>query len=332
MKYRQIMVHTSVVASDLIVDYLAEELGIYGAEVTDGVPLTAAELSQMYVDIPAAQGVDDGKAVVSFYVDDETADKDNILKSIDDELARLSEFMDVGDAFARLGGVTSDDDWRSQWLAMNPPFMLSDTIAVDPTGSLGDDELKTYLSECGISEPDVKVIRIVSSGAFGTGEHETTKLCAAALRDYIQDSPKVLDVGCGSGILSIVAGMLGADTVRGIDIDAVCEDSARANAAASDVDVSRISFGTANLLGDEEVTDIDRDYDIVVANILDVVIEQLVQVIGDYMKPDGTFISSGIRAENADKVRKAYSAAGFDIVREDTMGEWVCIVGRPHNA
>jgi ribosomal protein L11 methyltransferase len=214
---------------------------------------------------------------------------------------------------------TEDLDWINNWKKYFTSFTI-DNILIKPTW----EELKE-------EDKDKFLIEIDPGISFGTGKHETTQLCIRELVKYIgEDHPKVLDVGCGSGILSIVALKLGAREVVGTDIDADCMISTRDNMAVNRLDETLGTFYVGNLIDDVELQEKvgTEEYEIVVANILADVIIPMAPVIPARLKKGGYFITSGIIDFKENQVKEAIEAAGLEVVQINHQGEWVNITAR----
>ncbi|WP_312494502.1 50S ribosomal protein L11 methyltransferase, partial [Anaerosporobacter sp.] len=205
MKWTKFALETTTQAVDLVSNML-DELGIEGIEIEDKVPITEEEKKEMFIDILPDLGEDDGKAIVSFYISD-GEDKDSILSSVKEGLVELADFVEVGDMEIAVS-VTEDKDWINNWKQYWKPFRVADDIIIKPTWETLEEKKENDL-----------VIEIDPGTAFGTGSHETTKLCIQGLRKYITDETVLLDVGSGSGILSIIGLKLGAKSALGTDID-----------------------------------------------------------------------------------------------------------------
>ena len=190
------------------------------------------------------------------------------------------------------------------------------------------------------NEEEGKILIEIDPGvSFGTGKHETTQLCIRQLLKYIRGNaeytpeehhPKVLDVGCGSGILSIVALKLGASAVVGTDLDPDCMTSTRENMEVNGLRPELGSFYVGNLIDDTGLQETVGTgvYDIVVANILADVIIPMAPVIPARLKEGGYFITSGIIDFKEQAVREAIEAAGLTVVEVNHQGEWVNITAR----
>ncbi len=319
MKWTRVTVETTTEATDML-SYLLDEYGVEGIEIEDKIPLSEADKQAMYIDILSELPPDDGIAYISCYVD-EQMDVKALCQYIQEQLQEMSTYMHVGDGKISIG-ETDDKDWMNRWKDFFHPFRLEDNIVIQPTWT-----------ETADVKPDDIVIQIDPGTAFGTGSHETTRLCITNLKKYLQadGSSEVLDAGCGSGILSIVAMKLGAKRVYGIDIDELAVQASIENLELNDIPKERYEIVKGDVIGDREFADSVAkigQYDIVVANILADVIIPLSGVIRPFMKADGVFITSGIIDDKEDAVKKALLENGFEIVDIIYLGEWVSIVAR----
>lgn len=302
------------------------DLGIEGVEIEDNIPLSKEDQAEMFIDFLPELPPDDGASHVSFYIEDDGEDHTELLKEVKKGLEELRKIVDVGS-----GIITSDEtedlDWINNWKKFFCSFYIDD-ILIKPTW----EELKP-------EDADKFLIEIDPGVSFGTGKHETTQLCIRQLLKYIRGNesytpenpnPVVLDVGCGSGILSIVALKLGASAVVGTDLDPDCMVSTRDNMEVNHLDENLGTFYVGNLIDDtklqEEVG--TEKYDIVVANILADVIIPMAPVIPARLKSGGYFITSGIIDFKENDVKAALEAAGFEIVEVNHQGEWVGITAR----
>ncbi|MDE6025047.1 MAG: 50S ribosomal protein L11 methyltransferase [Lachnospiraceae bacterium] len=348
MMWTKISIDTSCEAVDLLSAFL-DEKGVEGIMIEDNVPLTDEDKEAMFVDIPLITGEDDGTARVSCFVTseqtDDPASAENVSFDIESlkadiaaELIRLKEFIPVGTMNIETS-VTEDTDWMNNWKKFFKPFRLYDNIVIKPTWEEYNDK-----------NTDDIVVEIDPGIAFGTGSHETTKLCIGQLKKYLKSGDSVFDVGSGSGILSIISSLLGAGFVHGMDIDAVAERAGKENAKLNHIEDDKLVFTCGNLLGENvigkddsysltgaykkqpDISDnpyLNRKYDIVVANILAEVIIPLSAVIGQYIEKDGYYITSGIINEKEEAVKQALLSNGFKIIDTLYMGEWVSIVATP---
>lgn len=264
MIWTKFSIETTTEVVDLLSDFLSEK-GIEGIQIEDNVPLSEDEIKQMFVDIPLQLGEDDGSAKVSCFLDDSfDAAKINELKlEVKAELERLSEFLPVGTGVITVEDTTDDSTWNDKFMENFKPARLYDNIVIMP---VIDDEsdvydtLKAYKNLEGFElRDDDKVIRIKTVTAFGTGTHETTRLCLGAVQQSLkldEDKEKsVFDIGCGSGILSIAACLMGAGYVHGLDIDPQAVKASAINAEASGLSSDRIEFSCGNLLADNRIAE-----------------------------------------------------------------------------
>lgn len=230
----------------------------------------------------------------------------NVVESIKKAVDMLDEYgLDKGRA-AVLVKEVKEEDWANSWKEYYKPFKIGENIIVKP--SWEDYDVK----------PGDVVLELDPGMAFGTGTHETTRMCIELLEKYMLKGSDVFDIGCGSGILSIAASKLGAGKVTGVDIDEVAVKASMENINISRVDNVEVIHG--NLL------DVIKDRaDIIVANIIADVIVKVCEVIPGFLKPRGVFISSGIIKDKAEDVKMALKNNGFNIIEVREMGEWVAI-------
>ena len=318
MKWKKLTLETTSEAVDLISDLL-NDLGIVGIEISDKIPLSEEDRQRMFIDILPDLGEDDGKSLISFYVDEEE-DLSSLEAGLKEGLLELSAYTNIGTARLEVT-ETEDKDWINNWKEFFKPFRVDDTIVIKPTWETLEDA----------NDGDI-IIEIDPGTSFGTGSHETTKLCILGMKEHIKEGVRVLDAGSGSGILSIIAKKLGAKEVLGIDIDENATNSAYENAGVNSLlnNENEITFMTGNLIEDQGIrTQIGKEhYDVVVANILADVIIPLSEVIGENMKQGGIFISSGIIYMKEKDVEQAILKNGFTILKVNRMGDWVSFVAQ----
>lgn len=210
--------------------------------------------------------------------------------------------------------VEDDSQWKDNWKEFFKPKKVGKRIVVKPTWY-------DYEKE----EGDL-VIEIDPGMAFGTGTHETTSLCLRLMEDYMQDGDKVLDVGCGSGILAIAGALLGSPEVLGVEIDPVAVEIAQENLELNGVTgVARAQYG-------DLTKGIDFKAEIVVANLMADLVMMLSADVAKHILPGGKYISSGILVEKRDQVAAVIRDCGFDIVEIREDGMWCAIVATPKEA
>ena len=316
MKWDKYTIETTTEAEDYISSTLAD-LGIEGIEIEDNVPLSESDTSKMFIDILPELPPDQGIGYVSFYLE-AGEDHSEKLKEVAEALEEMRSYVNIGSGKIT-SSETEDIDWMNNWKEFFHSFTIDD-ILIKPTW----EELKE-------EDKDKFLIEIDPGISFGTGKHETTQLCIRQLQKYVEGKhPKVLDVGCGSGILSIVALKLGAREVVGTDLDADCMTSTRDNMQVNHLDLSLGTFYVGNLIDDEELQEKvgTEEYEIVVANILAPVIIAMAPVIPARLKQGGYFITSGIIDFKENEVKEAMEAAGLTVVEINHQGEWVNITAQ----
>ena len=317
MKWKKYTIETTTAAEDFMSSMLMD-LGIEGIEIEDNIPLTKEDQADMFIDFLPELPPDEGKSHVSFYIEDDGTDQSEILKKVKIGLEELRDTVDVGSGMI-LSSETEDLDWINNWKKFFSLFTI-ENILIKPTW----EDVKP-------EDKDKFMIEIDPGISFGTGRHETTQLCIRQLIKYIKDGhPKVLDVGCGSGILSIVALKLGASEVVGTDLDADCMISTHENMKVNHLDEKLGTFYVGNLIDDVDLQKQvgTEEYDIVVANILADVIIPMAPVIPDRLRKGGYFITSGIIDFKEDEVRDAIEKTGLKVIEINHQGEWVNITAQ----
>ncbi|MBM6819791.1 50S ribosomal protein L11 methyltransferase [Clostridium saudiense] len=247
-------------------------------------------------------------AVVKAYF----AEEDNIedvLQYVNERLTELKEMgLDLGEAKVEHEKM-HEEDWANTWKQYYKPSKVGEKIVVKPIW----EEYEAKDGEL--------VVDLDPGMAFGTGTHETTRMCIQALERYVKEESTVFDVGCGSGILAIAAAKLGAKLAVGVDLDPVAVESSIENIGYNNLNNIEILHG--NLV---EV--IDGKADIVVANILAEIICILTDDVKRVLKDGGIFITSGIIHDRVDMVCEKLEATGFEVIEKNRDGEWNCIVAK----
>jgi ribosomal protein L11 methyltransferase len=256
-------------------------------------------------------GTSDGTVVIKAYLssDSSLGEKLSLIKDKINWLKNRDLGVDLGSLDIELTSVR-EEDWSNTWKKYYKPMKVSDRIVIKPSW-------ETYNKKKG------QVILTLDPGmAFGTGTHETTMLCMQAIDQYIRPDHSLIDIGCGTGVLSIGALLLGAKAATAIDLDGNAVEIARKNAQINKV-LDRMTLVHGNLLDE-----IEGSYDIVVANIIADVIIELSQYVTNYIKAGGLFISSGIIHERLDEVIEQIESVGLIIEKVAKMGEWAMVVSR----
>ena len=252
----------------------------------------------------------DGVLMTAYFDIEEAHEVEGFIKSIEKQVADLRAFdLPVADAEVLCKGV-NPQDWENEWKKYFKPFRLGHRMVVKPSWESFD------------VKPGDLVIEIDPGNAFGSGTHETTSLCIEALEKYLSPGFDVIDVGCGSGILSIAAGLLDAKSVLGIDIDGVAVKTAKENVALNGLEhLTQIKQG-------DLIAAIDHPADVVVANIIADVIVMLVDDVTRVMKKDALFIAYGIILNKLSEVEAKLIASDFQIVETIVKGEWAVVVSK----
>lgn len=320
MKYIEISIETTSSGIEAVVTALMN-IGITDTVVED--PRDIEDLMNKkqtydwdYVDDEVVARMKDAPKVTVYLEDTEEnrkriADVEQAAAELK-ELAGSGAFGEKADFGSLAVSCSIDDDaeWKDKWKEYFKPSRISESIVVKPTWEKYD------------NRDGYKVIEIDPGMAFGTGTHETTSLCVKMLEKYLKPGASVLDVGCGSGILSIAAVLLGAEDVLGVDIDPVAVEVASENIALNKAD------GTARAQYGDLTEGVDFQADIVVANLMADLVMMLAKDVKRHMKEDAYFISSGILVEKEVQVVEHLRACGFAVmeVRED--GGWCCIAAK----
>ena len=332
MKWMRFRVRTRTDAEDILISFM-EDIGLYGAQIEDNVPLTAAEKEQMFVDILPEGPADDGTAVLSFFLEENEEGKlvvDDCLLTPEQVrsqmLAKIEEiraFSDLGEGTVTID-ETEDIDWINNWKQYFHQFWIDDVLVIPSW------EKPEPVMENGREKVPALIFHIDPGTAFGTGMHETTQLCIRELRKYITPETVLLDVGTGSGILALLALKLGIKRAVGTDLDPCAIPAIEDNIQANDVDPALFKVILGNLIDDPGVQEQvgEECYDVVLANILPDVLIPLTPQAVRCMKPGAVYITSGILLERAESVKEAMRAAGLQVTGMTEQGEWCCVVGR----
>lgn len=232
--------------------------------------------------------------------DDKTSFKD-IKKEVEDR--------ELGEAIL---SEIDDEDWRNNWKSFYKTIEIGKRIVIKP-------KWEEYENK------DNRIVIELDPGmAFGTGGHETTRLCLEAIEKNLKGNDSVLDMGCGSGILSIASKKLGAGKVLGADYDKKAVEISIENAESEGVDVE---YRYSDLF-----SNIDETYDLIIANIIAEIVVKLVDELDNYLNEDGIFIASGILEEKSHLVEESLVKNNFEILEKNSENEWVVIIARRKNA
>ncbi len=303
----EITIHTTNEASE-IVESILLDYGSTGVAIEDPTTLeenlhddfgTIVELSP--TDYPEV-GV-----IVKGYINELNFD-DETFNRFKDELEQLGKNINIGEFFKIETTTIQDSDWENSWKDYFDILNIGEKFVIVPTWREYENEEDKY------------VINIDPGMAFGTGGHETTSLCIKNLEKYVKPHDNVIDVGCGSGILSIAASYLTDGSLKAVDLDKLAVDVSRENFALNNLE-NRIEVEEASLLTKET-----KKYDVIVANILAHIIELMLEDAYKLLKDGGYFITSGIIKDKKDELLEKMLKQGFKLVEETSDNEWYSFV------
>ena len=240
MKWNKFTLKTRSEVEDIVISTLAD-VGIEGVEIQDKQPLTESDKQQMFVDIMPDIPDDDGIAYLNFYLDVDE-DKEKVLADVRAALAEMQEFLDLGECTIT-ESETEDKDWINNWKQYFKQFYVDDILIIPSW-----EEVKP-------EDRDKMIIHIDPGTAFGTGMHETTQLCIRQLKKYVTKDTELLDVGTGSGILSIIALKLGARHAVGTDLYPCAVPAVEENKEVNGIPVEAFDMMIGNIIDDKEVQD-----------------------------------------------------------------------------
>jgi ribosomal protein L11 methyltransferase len=322
MRWHEITVHTTEEAIEMISNFL-HELGAGGVSIEESGTLNKkrdTSLGQWY-ELPL-NDIPEGRAVIKGYFV-EGSDMDSILINLKGSTEELKDYdIDTGNPTYEVKEV-DDEDWANAWKQYFKPIRISERLTIKPTW-------EEYTPT-----PDELVLELDPGMAFGTGTHATTSLCLRTLEKFVQPGDDVIDVGTGSGILSIAASKLGARHVLAVDLDPVSISSASENIRLNGQE-ERVTVKLSDLLGVLKVSETEASSDlgvtlpvqVVVANILAEIIILFVDDVYEVLKPGGIYIASGIITKKEADVEKALIASRFTIIDRSYDSDWVVITAR----
>ncbi len=310
MEYKSAVISTTSQGIEHISNLLVA-IGVGGFEICDSADFNEFLNSRT----PAYDYIDDSimhlsqqRSCIKFYTaDNEQGDK--TIKAVEQALEQLkSTYLGVDCGTLEMNvSVVNDSDWKDNWKQFYKPITINDLVVCPAWERI---------------DTDKKLLKIDPGMAFGTGSHETTSLCLEFLQTINLSDKKVLDVGCGSGILSQAAVLLGAPFACGCDIDEAAVTCAKANAKLNGL-FDKTEYHTGNL-----IDKIHDKYEVVVANIVADIVMSLTDDIGKVIASDGIFISSGIISERVPEVKDFIVSRGFEIIEIRERRGWAAIKAR----
>lgn len=311
MNWTEVKIYTTTAGIDPLTGSMLD-LGLQGFMIEDAQDfdefLHDTTPRWDYVDQAVMEKMKDCETCVTIYVADNPQGMEELMQ-VRQILARLKA-QDPDGKYGRLELEMKDvdeEDWSNAWKKYYHPVQVGEHLVVCPSWEAYD------------RQPDDVVLTLNPGMAFGTGTHDTTRLCMELLEKYITPQDTVLDVGCGSGILAITAALLGANKIIGCDIDEVAVKVAGENAALNGVQ-DRIAFHQGDL-----TSQVEGSFQIICANIVADVIIRLSEDAGRYLAKDGIFITSGIIDTREQDVLNALEQNGFQVIERRTSGGWVAL-------
>lgn len=298
------------------------QLGITGLEIEDEQDFKDfLENNTQYWDYVDEELIKEkeGETKIKIYISDDEQGRE-LLMAVKSTLAELKS-LDADNEFGRLKtnlDNMTEEDWANNWRQYFHPIEIGERLMIKPEWE-------------DLAEPTDRIVFNIEPGmSFGTGSHYTTQLCLEALEQYVKPNVKMLDLGCGSGILSIISLMLGAEKAVAVDIDPNAVDTAYQNAARNGVGKEKYTVLAGNVVTDEDIqSKIAADkYEVVAANIVADVIIGLAPKAKEYMAQGGVFITSGIIEDRIDDVKEALTENGFEIVKINRRKDWASIICR----
>ena len=317
MNWIEINIYTSTEAIDLICGNLLD-IGIKGAVIKDSADfnefLENKDGKWDYLDEHLMK-LSDCETCITVYVP-ENSQGNEMLIALKAMLKELS-IKDLDKKFGRLEielQNVCEEDWANNWKQYFKPLHIGENLIVKPSWeSLSEDISKKIILE------------IDPASSFGSGQHHTTKLCLEILEKNINKDDKVLDIGCGSGILSIASILLGAKSCTAIDIEENSVKTAIENALKNDIDREKYTAYYGNILNDNElVSKIDTDFDMITANIVSDVLIAMNNLFKNFLKDNGILIVSGIISERKDEVI-SHLSINFNLTETFEEEDWVAL-------
>ncbi len=318
MEWAEISLKTTTEGLEIVTGFLMAQ-GVSSVMIEDAADfnrfLTDTEIHWDYVD-EELMGLASCDTTVKFYLPDNPQGFET-LNQIKAALPGLQQMNSISlGSLALTVSYREEEEWETAWKKYYHPIVIGPKLAVVP-------EWEDFTPI-----PGQQVLRLDPGMAFGTGGHHTTRLCLGFLCSCPLEGAALLDMGCGSGILSIAARLLGAETATGVDIDQLAVKISHENAALNGVDDERLTLYCGNVLGDEALADKlgERQYDVITANIVADVIIAMAPLFARYLKQTGQLLVSGIISERAEEVLSVLRENGFTLLEMKEESDWAAAV------
>ncbi|MEG2583569.1 MAG: 50S ribosomal protein L11 methyltransferase [Oscillospiraceae bacterium] len=319
MDWIKVVIATTAAGIDPVCGTLMN-IGICGVEISDKDDFeNFLDNNRKYWDYvdEELERLKDADTTITLYVGNDAEGMEQ-LSSVRSAMLGLKNFDEIhqyGSLNIDIQNV-KDEDWSENWKKYFKPIEVGEKILIQPEWEK-------------LNKPTDRTVFTVNPGmTFGTGSHRSTRFCIEEIEKYIRTGDSVLDLGCGSGILSIIAMLLGAGSADAVDIDANAVDVAYANLKLNHVPPDNYKVYAGDIISDDSLREKFGTYDLVIANIVADVIIALSGFVRKFMKPNGIFICSGIIIERVEEVLEALNSAGFEIIEVRKDKEWAAITAK----
>ncbi len=312
MNWIELKINTTTEGIDPICGALYE-IGITGIEISDKDDFKEfLENNRKYWDYvdEELERLKEADSCITVYFGDDDEGKSQLTLAKDALEKLIDNNPNLGKVELELKNV-KDEDWSENWKQFFKPIEVGERVLIVPEWEEAPEtERTTFIINPGCS--------------FGTGSHESTRMCIEEIEKYVSNDSDVLDLGCGSGILSVIALLLGARDAVAVDIDPMAVETAYSNLALNGLSKEIYHGYAGDITSDKELLEklSAKKYDLVIANIVADVIITLSDYVKAFMKPDSVFICSGIIIERREEVKLALEKAGLKVTEERIMGEW----------
>lgn len=308
MNWHKISIHTSVDNEEVFTEFLTEISNGISVDYSMDIMKSGVEDFDNKFRLNPDDYPDSDIRLTVYY--DESVSVDEKISQIESFVRETTNLSDKEDVKITQT-VVQETDWENEWKKYFHSFRVSDTFVIVPSWELDDHEIKL----------DDRLIKLDPGMAFGTGDHPTTSMCLKYIEKIVKPEHKIIDVGTGSGILTIGAHLMGARDLTATDIDELSLKVAKENLELNDID--GVDVHSADLLKNET-----GKYDIVIANILAHVIQMMITDAYDCLNPGGHFISSGIIVEKRDDILAQLKETGFTVLEILEDNGWVSILAK----